>query len=207
LRERIAMRGDVRCDLAVMGRAASLSEMLELVRAADVVISADSYLAHAGPALGARTIVIARKGLEPWRVPSPSSFYLSSSTDAASVAASIQALLREWFAASKSLSPRERPESRRLIQAASALRSALDAPIEQLLASWQECLDAHNAVVAALPDWPRGWTALVEDHPYGRLMPRAPARGNDDAAVRGHLTNRFAECENSNLWKLVMGAA
>jgi hypothetical protein len=186
------------CQLAANGRPASLGEMLDLVRDADVVLTADSYLAHAAPAFGAATMVIAREGLEQWRVPSPSSFYFSSSADGASIGAAIQAVLQPRC------DPRERAECRRLAAAIRALRAALDGPLNPLLDAWQRCFDAHNAVVAALAEWPRAYAALFDDQRYGRLMPPAPSRdaiGEDD--LRTHLAGRLAECENSNLWKLL----
>jgi hypothetical protein len=199
LRDAVRAGGTIRCELAAGGRAASLGEMLDLVRGADAVLTADSYLAHAGPALGAMTLVVARDGLEAWRVPSPSSFYFRSSAEPASIAAAMQCLLRERAAP-------DRPESRRLRDAVAVVRDKLSAPLDDLLAAWQECLDAHNEVLASLPEWPAAYAALFDDQRYGRLMPRAPRRdAAGEAELRAHLAGRFAECENSNLWKLVAG--
>jgi ADP-heptose:LPS heptosyltransferase len=186
-----------RCELAANGRAATLGEMLDRVRDADVVITADSYLAHAAPQFGAMTFVVARDGLEPWRVPSPSSFYFRSELDPIAIGAAMQQLVHE-----PRVSPRRSIEATTFRDAAAALD--FDAPLESLLEAWQRCFDAHNALVATLTEWPRTFAMLVADERYSRLMPRVPRRaGISDAELRGHLADRFAECANSNLWKYV----
>jgi ADP-heptose:LPS heptosyltransferase len=208
----IALRDPLRasgltCELAANGRAASLGEMLAQVRAADVVIAADSYLAHAAPAFGVPAFVVARDGLDAWRVPSPGNFYFRSHDDAARTGAAMQALLRERFGVAPRMSPLSQTDSRTLRDAASALEEALlNASTDSLFDAWQRCFDAHNAVLASLPEWPRDYAAIASDQRYGRLMPRAPHRADiDDAELRAHLAARFAECANSNLWKLVRG--
>lgn len=197
---RDALRGrDVRCELAASGRAAPLGEMLDIVRDAKVVVTADSYLAHAGPALGAKTLVIARKGLEPWRVPSAASYYFQSNTPPGAIGEAMHALLEE-----SQRSPADRIESRQLRDAAADVDFL--APAGPLLDAWQRCLHAHHAVVAALPDWPPVYEPLFLDERYGSLMPRAPhAEGMAEDDLRAHLANRFAECAGSNLWKFVRG--
>ncbi len=197
LRDALRAHG-VRCELAASGRAASIGEMLDLVRDADAVVTADSYLAHAGPALGIRTLVIARDGLDAWRVPSASSFYFRSADEPSAIGAAMQALWRE-----PRLSPRTSIEATVLRNAADAIDCC--APIDELLAGWQRCFDAHNALAATLPEWPEAFTALLADERYARLMPRAPQRGGiRDEALRAHLAARFAEC--ANLQSLETGA-
>ena len=191
--------GGARAELAANGRAASIGEMLDLVATARAVVTADSYLAHAGPVLGAKTFVIARQGLEPWRVPAAGSFYFRSAAEPKTIGDAIGALLIE-----PRVSPRQRIECTVLRDAASALDFA--APRDALLGAWQRCFDAHNAVVAALPDWPAVFAPMLEDERYGRLMPRVPVSdGVGDDELRAHLASRFADCAGSNLWKFVRG--
>lgn len=188
-----------RCDLAAAGRASSLGEMLELVRDAEAVVTADSYLAHAGPLFGATTFVIARPGLEAWRVPSSNSYYFRAGEDPAAAGAAMQALLEHAQGAMRSS-----VEAQELRERAVAVD--FNAPVEELLEAWQRCLDAHNALVAGVEDWPEVYAPLLRDERYGRLMPRPPEReGIDEGSVREHLSGRFGECANTNLWKLARG--
>ncbi|HET8796638.1 MAG TPA: hypothetical protein VFO89_03060 [Thermoanaerobaculia bacterium] len=189
----------LRCDLAAGGRAASLGEMLDLARDADAVIAADSYLAHAAPLFGALTLVVAREGLEPWRVPSPESFYFRSELDPDAIGAAMSVLLRE-----PRVSPRQSLEAAALRDAAAAVD--LDAPLDALLDAWQRCFDAHNALLATLPEWPAPFATLMRDERYSRILPRAPRRdGIGESELRAHLARRFADCAESNLWKFVRG--
>jgi len=161
------------------------------------VVTADSYLAHAGPRFGALTLVVAREGLEPWRVPSPSSFYFRSELDPHQIGEAMRQLCAE-----PRLSPRRSIEAATFRDAAEAVE--LQAPLEDLLAAWQRCFDAHNALVATLPEWPPALAMLLRDERYARLMPRVPRRdGIGEPELRAHLAKRFAECASSNLWKYV----
>jgi hypothetical protein len=195
LRDALRAAG-LRAQLAANGRAATLGEMFDAVAEADAVVAADSYLAHAAPRFGATTLVVAREGLEAWRVPSPSSFYFRSEDDPREVGAAMRLVIRD----------------RRRSVEAGALRAAaaavdLDAPLDLLLDAWQRCVDAHNAVVAVLPEWPRPFATLARDERYGRLMPRTPLPGGvAEAELRAHLRQRFADCARSNLWKYVREA-
>lgn len=181
----------LRAQLAANGRAASVGEMLGVVADADVVVTADSYLAHAAPRLGTVTLVVAREGLEAWRTPSPSSFYFRSEDDPRAIGEAMRLVLRE---------PRPSQESRAVAEAARAVD--FEAPLSELLANWQHCLDAHNALMTALPDWPPPFATLARDERYARLMPRAPRpEGIEEGELRAHLRQRFADCARSNLWK------
>lgn len=189
--------GGLRGELAANGRAATIGEMLDLVRVADVVVTADSYLAHAGPRFGALTLVVAREGLEAWRVPSPSSFYFRSELDPQAIGEAMRQLVRE-----PRLSPRRSIEATTFRDVANAVD--LEAPLDDLLAAWQRCFDAHNALVATLPEWPPPFAMLLRDERYARLMPRVPHREDiGEPELRAHLARRFAECASSNLWKYV----
>jgi hypothetical protein len=197
----------IRAQLAANGRAATVGEMLDVVADADAVVTADSYLAHAAPLFGAITFVVAREGLEAWRVPSPSSFYFRAEEDPQAIGAAmamVMAGLTEDVTPSRD--PRLSAEAGALREAAAAID--FGAPMERLLEQWQRAVDGHNAVVAALPDWPAPLAALTGDERYGRLMPRAPRVQDieDDRELRQHLRERFADCARSNLWKFVRSA-
>lgn len=190
----------IRADLAANGRAATLGEMLDLVRGAGTVVTADSYLAHAAPLFGARTLVVAAEGLEPWRVPSPSSFYFRAELEPEAIGEAMRVLMYE-----PRLSPRRCAEADALRVAASSVD--VTAPIDALLDGWQRCADAHNALVATMPEWPRPFATLVSDERYGRLMPRAPRTdGIGEPELRAHLAGCFADCARSNLWKYIREA-
>lgn len=192
LRDALRSAG-LRAQLAADGRAATLGEMLDVVANADVVVTADSYLAHAAPRFGTTTLVLAREGLEDWRVPSPSSFYFRSEDDPRELGEAMRIVLRD---AKRSV------EANALRAAASAVD--FETSLDDLLVAWQRCFDAHNAVVAALPEWPRPFTTFARDARYGRLMPRAPQTdGVAETELRAHLRQRFADCARSNLWKYV----
>ncbi|HUR80977.1 MAG TPA: hypothetical protein VM733_09435 [Thermoanaerobaculia bacterium] len=186
----------LRAQLAANGRAATVGEMLDIVADADVAVTADSYLAHAAPRFGTTTLVVAREGLETWRVPSPASFYFRSEDDPREIGAAMRLVIR---------GPQRTPEAKALAEAAGAID--FDASLDELLERWQRCVDAHNAVVAALPEWPRAFATLARDERYGRLMPRAPRPGvAGEDELRAHLRQRFADCARSNLWKLAREA-
>src|SRR5205814_716056 len=59
-------------------RTLSLCEAFGELENCDAVICADSFAAHAGPVFGCATLVIARSGLESWRVPFERSFYFNA---------------------------------------------------------------------------------------------------------------------------------
>jgi len=186
-----------RTQLAASTRSATLGEMLDLVRDADLVVSADSYLAHASPRFGVPTLVVAREGLEPWRVPAPRSFYFRTDLGAEAIGEAMQLFLRE-----PRIAPQHSLEARELRAAAAAID--FNAPLAQLRDAWRQCFDAHNALVAAWADWPRPFATLAADQRYGRLMPRWPdAATVSEEELRAHLAMRFAECASSNLWKYV----
>lgn len=199
---RDALRAEgFRSELAADGRAATIGEMLDLVATASVVVTADSYLAHAAPLCGALTLVIAREGLEAWRVPSPSSFYFGSEGEPGAIGAAMRELVH-----GSRLAPRSSVEATTFRDAAGDVD--LRATLDELLGAWQRCFDAHNALVATLADWPPAFAALLSDQRYGRLMPRVPRReGICESDLRAHLAKRFAECASSNLWKYVRESA
>src|SRR5262249_32169915 len=67
----------VRLEVARGGRGGrpTLGETIDGVCAADVVVAADSFLAHVAPLFGVPALIVAREGLEDWRVPSGRNFY------------------------------------------------------------------------------------------------------------------------------------
>jgi hypothetical protein len=53
----------------------AIGEVFEILDQTDIVICADSFTAHAAPATGCTTLVVANAGVESWRVPCHSSYY------------------------------------------------------------------------------------------------------------------------------------
>ena len=66
----------------------------ELARS-DALVCADSFTAHAGPLLDCTSLVVARGGLENWRVPFERSFYFDGDSAAGDVGAAMSKVLRE----------------------------------------------------------------------------------------------------------------
>jgi hypothetical protein len=207
----------VRCEIArsTAGRLLTLDCILQQVEQADAILTADSFLAHAAARLGRPAFVLARPGLEKWRVPSTRSFYFSAEDSARKVAGAIQILLRESVLndAAQGFRASAKAECKQLAKASALLRHALSSlcPLSDLLRQWDECHLLYQNVVAELRSWPPRLDALFSDYDYGKLLAAMPESGYGDfddesrAELRAHLRLMFDEWENSNLSKYICG--
>jgi len=196
---------DVRCEImrAETGRNIPVAEFLSQLAGADMVITADSFPAHAAALFDCLTVVIAGRGAENWRAPIQRGFYLPAEAPAALTRDAIRAMIREYCTEPRSrpagFGPGERHEMERLRLAAARVSDALarDAAWSELLASWNEFAAALSAAAMLLEGWPGHFDLLFGDRDYTRLI--APVRWPDSAETRLHLAARFDEWRSSNL--------
>ncbi len=74
-------------------RTSTLADVLAAIDSAEVVLTSDSFAAHAAPLAGCLTLVVAQPGLQEWRVPSPCSFYFEDALPLPAVAGAMRLLL------------------------------------------------------------------------------------------------------------------
>ena len=198
-------------------RGLSLSGVLEALETADVAVCTDSFAAHAAPAKGCTTLVVAPPGLENWRVPHPRSFYF----DGRSRVEDVIAGMRQVLGAHGLLRPQQRelpsldePE-RRLLTAAEEVGNLVDHPgepaLDDLLNAHDVFTDAHNDVVVRLATWPAASRALLTDVDYDLRTRRLSAAQGRHDAYRDDLANFVRESwlqwRNTNLSKVLRLAA
>jgi hypothetical protein len=198
------------------GRSTSLPDLFECLERADMVLAADSFLAHAAPAFGVPAAIVARDGVENWRVPDSSNFYFSMRDPIQAVALSIRELIRELALID---SPnvrsvlRQQPECHSLQcasdQVAGSLYSA-NLNLERIREDWSACHQAYCRVASDLRSWPTCFDAMLNDERYEHLIgpwPETHIRDNvaPEPALIFHLRNRFQEWHNSNLQKYLTG--
>jgi hypothetical protein len=194
-------------------RTASLAEMLRAMAEADVVVTTDSFAAHAAPLAGCLTLVVAQPGLADWRVPSPRSFYFEDSLPLPSIAAAMRQLIAASAAGAggnghDTPRPWSPPGGRRLLDAGRRLDAALAAAegtAAPVCRAYEDLAQALRGFAAAFGHWPRESAALLLDRPYTSLLPALPpdaALRRDGAAdLRRHARARLDEWVNSNLHK------
>ena len=198
------------------GRSASLREIFECLERADMVLAADSFLAHAAPAFGVPATIIARDGVENWRVPDSSNFYFKMRDSISAVALSIRALIRELTLADSPDVPsvqRQRPECQALQRASDQVAGSLfsaNPNLEHIREDWIACHQAYCRVAGELRFWPTYFDSMLNDELYEHLIgPWPEAQAGDSAgweeALLFHLQHRFQEWHNSNLQKYLNG--
>lgn len=198
------------------GRSASLREIFECLERADMVLAADSFLAHAAPAFGVPATIIARDGVENWRVPDSSNFYFKMRDSISAVALSIRALIRELTLADSPDVPsvqRQRPECQALQRASDQVAGSLfsaNPNLEHIREDWIACHHAYCRVAGELRFWPTYFDSMLNDELYEHLIgPWPEAQAGDSAgweeALLFHLQHRFQEWHNSNLQKYLNG--
>lgn len=189
--------GALRCRVITPppNRGLSFPEIFAEVRRADVVLTADSFLAHAAPMLHRAAIVLASEGVERWRVPSPQSFYFRDSCPVEDTAFAMHRVLSENTQAVQ----RETTQLHRLSLSVREAFGSATATVDKKL--WSELWQACQQVVLQLPGWPSGFETLFADVEYATLLPPWPAGATDTAQVQRHLRSRFVEWQNSNLAK------
>jgi len=197
-------RPDDRQNLSIRGVFAELA-------AADVVICADSFTAHAAPLLKCTTLVLARSGLENWRVPHPRSFSFDGDRPLAETVGGMRQVLGHHgmlHPQDRQLPPLGAPEQA-LLAAGRELSELLGegGDTEPACAAYARLAAARDAVVERLPKWPPDARALLRDDAYhvplrrldlGRLDVRGPRTAN---ALLNHVEHSWLQWRNSNLHK------
>lgn len=171
-----------------------------------VVICADSFLAHLAPLFGCTTLVLARPGLEKWRAPYAGSYYFSADDSLEEVSAGLRQVLRACAGEPDASAPVERPE-RVLAEASSRLGCVLTAPAADGLLgqSYGEFVDAYRAVIERLSGWSPAFQSIIKDADYDTAwcgtdgVSAVPANLAPD--FRLHAQDRWEQWQSTNLCK------
>lgn len=215
-------RKGVRCEVPYHadkpGTTLTIGDIFLFSDRADVVVTADSFPAHAAQLYRKLTVVLGRENTENWRSPSPMSFYFCSTQSLDEVSFGIRCLLRDALSDGSAVvatttgcgAPPRLDGVLQLASAAARLRELLaskqspDDASEHTVwtAAWEKCRDAQAAFLDSLAEASPGYRVLFDDNVYDELLPRLPDGGNTrDAEVWQHRRRRLREWENSNLVK------
>ncbi|UWZ85523.1 glycosyltransferase family 9 protein [Occallatibacter riparius] len=193
--------------IGVAGSLLSLADAMQRIAKTDIVVTSDSFPAHAGQLYGKLTLVLAREGVENWRAPAPGNFYLRAGAPIAELIAQTRVLLGDLGETCVvEASVAYAPSMQALRRSAHSLHCALnraDAEIDSqtLRTRWTDCREATLEVVMQAKDWPGCYAVLLADNDYLNLLPVLPAGDLASAASLLHLRCRAAEWRNSNLLK------
>jgi hypothetical protein len=143
----------------------------------DVVLCADSYIAHIAPLLNCTTFVICRTGLEKWHVPHPSSYYLDAEAPCDDIANAIQQVLKELTHPGYTLEYNQALISDSEFDLETITRvfpGLLDSDhqngqFESLFTAYCEFNKAYAVVVDRLQNWPSEYSSLFADFPYHKF--------------------------------------
>ena len=193
--------------IGVAGSLLSLADAMQRIAKTDVVVTSDSFPAHAGQLYRKLTLVLAREGVENWRAPAPGNFYLRAGAPIAQLIAQARSLvgdLAEMRIEAKSVA--NTPAMRALRRSAQHLHCALSHPDQEidrqaLRIAWSACREATLEVVTQAETWPEGYSVLLADNDYLGLLPALPVADLGSACSLLHLRCRAAEWRNSNLLK------
>jgi len=180
----------------------------ELERAR-VVICADSFTAHAAPAMGCTTLVLASPGLEDWRVPSVSSYYFNDEAPLSDVVTGMQQVLaHRGFVRPDLVAPPISEAEVGLVAAGRDLERLLegaDGDVPALCAAYDRFVRAYGAVVDRLPAWPRGARGLLADVVYEaahrEVNGERPVPAELHGDVTRHVRDAWRAWRNTNLSK------
>jgi len=200
--------------LGLGGSLLSLADAMRRIEQADMVVTADSFPAHAGQLYGKLTFVLARDGVENWRSPARGNFYVRASAPLERIGAQLRMLLHDLTGVGNDSA--QAPGKARcdadilaLAHAAARLTDAIaafdgeaaDAAGPGAAQAWADCRACLLAALDGAPEWPEGQDVLLIDHDYRALMPEVSGASIDLTGYREHMACRWAECENSNLLK------
>jgi hypothetical protein len=193
--------------IGVAGSLLSLADAMQRISKTDIVVTSDSFPAHAGQLYGKLTLVLAREGVENWRAPAPGNFYLRAGAPIAELIAQAGVLLGDLGEIRVvEDSAAHTPAMRALRHSARNLHCTLsradgEIDCEALRQWWTECREATLEVVMQAEKWPSGYSALLADNDYLNLLPEFSAGNSASATALLHLRCRAAEWRNSNLLK------
>jgi ADP-heptose:LPS heptosyltransferase len=218
-------RKGVRCEVPYHadkpGTTLTIGDIFLFSNRADVVVTADSFPAHAAQLYRKLTVVLGRENTENWRSPSPRSFYFCSTQSLDEVSFGIRCLLRDALDRSMDVDAvpahgcGARPRLHCVLQLASAaarLRELLASKLSPgdesedaaWVAAWERCRNAQAALLESLAEASPGYLVLFDDNVYHELLPRLPSSNSaHDVAIWQHRRRRLREWENSNLVKYV----
>ena len=199
-------------------RTLSLASAFDQMEAADAVLCADSFAAHAAPLFGCTTLVLAPPEVENWRVPYARSYYLGTEEPVAEVGLAVRRLLEHCLPGRPGLAPLPPPTQgdRRLDSLTCRLDELLAADGQpdpaRLREVYDEFLHAYQATVGNLARRPRDLAPLLHDSPYDPALRRLS--GNGGAAADGglapelllHLRDQLERWQSTNLRKLLLAA-
>jgi hypothetical protein len=189
-------------------RTLTLPQVFAQMEQSDAAICADSFAAHAAPVFGLTTLVVARAGLENWRVPFRHSYYFNLEQPADELAGAMRIVL-QTAAGLRSVAgfPLDSCEAR-LDQATRELSAMLrnGALKEQgLNGDFDRFLESYRALVEVSAQWPREYQGILRDAEYRQMWLETPGRSEDplDPDLRRHLEDTAARWENTNLRKFL----
>jgi hypothetical protein len=193
-------------------RTISLSDAIYAMSQAHAVLCTDSYAAHAAPLTGCTTCVIARRGLERWRVPYPGNFYLRAEDPLEDVVQAIITVL-SLQKAGGSEEARLSAHPERLLASIGSLKTTLDSGrvphTKQLTRCFRRFLDARRKNALFVTAQRDVVPALFHDALYeytaaDSAIPKWPSDIPIADAV-AHIRNRVYLWENTNGFKFMCG--
>lgn len=193
------------------GTTLSIADIFTFSDHADVIVTADSFPAHAAQLFRHLTVVLGKQRTEPWRSPSPNSFYFSSTDSLPEVARSIRCLLADILTASSNVSLSS--ESQMLRQHILALDDIFTSTVEastngsNLSEHWFGLRRVQQTFLEAARSISGDYAILFGDNDYDDLLPEIGPQPVTDPEVWWHLRRRFREWKNSNLCKYVQQPA
>ncbi len=196
------------------GRFLPLPEVFAEITKAHLVICADSFTAHAAPALGRTALVLASQGLEDWRVPSPTSFYFSAENPLSDIVSGMQQILSHFGVESLASYhwPQVTESEQQLLSAISQLRDLLNQEENYRKAdiqnAYHQFIQTSKAVTRRLPYWPARTMGLLGDFQYETPFHQLPADDNLTPSFQPDLVHYIDNCwqiwQNTNLHKYIM---
>ena len=186
-------RKGVRCEVPYHadkpGTTLTIGDIFLFSERADVVVTADSFPAHAAQLYRKLTVVLGRENTENWRSPSPRSFYFCSTQSLDEVSFGIRCLLRDALAGTAVADATtidgcgSRPRSDAVVEVAAAaaqLRELLASKLSAddasedaaWAAAWETCRNAQATLLESLAGASPGYLVLFDDNVYDELLPR-----------------------------------
>jgi hypothetical protein len=196
--------------IGLAGSLLSLADAMQRIANADIIVTSDSFPAHAGQLYGKLTLVLARDGVENWRAPAPGNFDLRAGAPIAELLAQARVLLGDLahlhtvegsIADSPALSALR--SSARLLHR-TLHQNGAQPDGEALRHQWANAHQATLAVLAESATWPSGYSVLLADNEYHGLLPPHPPGDTASSASLLHMRCRVAEWCNSNLLKYAL---
>lgn len=182
-----------------------LSELWTELERAHVVVCTDSFVAHAAPVCGARTLVLAGPELANWRVPYAQSFYFNAQEGVEALAAAVRTVISavpELHAAARRPPLALLQSGHALFGATRELEVALGGTRHLPAEAYRSFLTHYALSVDGLSAWPPEYATLFSDVDYARPWRDALSADAVGEACE-HMRNRLGEWANSNFYKFL----